>query len=272
VTQRLAVLADVHGNEVALRAVLEEIDRLGVDGIVVAGDMVGFGPAPHTVTELLRERGARMIRGNHEKDYVANYDAPDRSPQWSPTTRNASFRWSMERIGHEHRAFLAALPDRLLLDDETLVVHGSPRHVRDSVMAHTPVEELEAMYEGENCRLAFSGHSHRAVIRETPHRRLVNVGSIGMPLDGDARASYAIVERDSDDWSVELRRTPFDVEAAIRRMAESGCGDVWPDYPEVYARTLRRNRDYLGRLLRQTDHVPDEQFFTAARAFLDANP
>ena len=65
-TERLAVLADVHGNEVALRAVLDEVDRLGVGGIVVAGDLSGFGPAPHTGTDMLRERGARMIRGNHE--------------------------------------------------------------------------------------------------------------------------------------------------------------------------------------------------------------
>ena len=266
------MLADVHGNEVALRAVLDEIDFLGLDGIVVAGDMVGFGPAPHTVTELLRERGARMIRGNHEKDYVANYDAPDRSAHWSLAARNASFRWMMERIGRERRAFLAALPDRLLIDDQTLVVHGSPRHVRDAVTADTPVEELEAMFQGESCRLAFSGHSHRPVIRETPRRRLVNVGSVGMPLDGDRRASYAVVERDGVGWSIHLRRTPFDVDAAVRALVESGCADVWPDYPEIYARTLRNNRDYLGRCLRETRDVPDEQFFEAVHAFLEANP
>jgi Icc-related predicted phosphoesterase len=65
VTERLAVLVDVHGNEVARQAVLDEIDRLGVDGIVVAGDLSGFSAAPHAVTDVRRRRGARMVRGNH---------------------------------------------------------------------------------------------------------------------------------------------------------------------------------------------------------------
>ena len=272
-TYRLAVLADVHGNEVALRAVLDEVDRRGVDGIVVAGDLSGFGAAPHTVTDMLRERGARMIRGNHEKDYVAPYGTPAMPAWWATSPRTASLRWNMELFGPERRAFLAGLPDRLLIDDETLVVHGSPRHVRDSVFADSPVEELEAMYQGERCRLAFSGHSHRPVIRDTPTRRLVNVGSVGLSLGGDNRASYAVIERGPDGgWCVELRRLAYDVEAAIRAHDTSGCGDYWPEFLEIYARMLRTGKDYLGPCLRQTRDVPDEQFFAAVRAFLDANP
>ena len=267
------MLADVHGNEVALRAVLDEIDRLGVDGIVVAGDLSGFGAAPHTVTDVLRERGARMIRGNHEKDYVAPYGTPSMPAWWATSSRTASLRWNMEILGPERCAFLAGLPDRLLIDDETLVVHGSPRHVRDSVMANTPVEELEAMYDGESCRLAFSGHSHRPVIRDTPRRRLVNVGSVGLPLGGDNRASYAVTERRADgEWEIDLRRVEYDVEAAIRAHDTSGCGEAWPEFLEIYARTLRTARDYLGPCLRMTRDEPDEQFFAAVRAYLEANP
>jgi predicted phosphodiesterase len=273
VSERLAVLADVHGNEVALRAVLAEVDRLGVDGIVVAGDVSGFGAAPHTVTDLLRERGARMIRGNHEADYVAPYGTPSMPESWTTSPRASTLRWNMELLGPERRAFLAGLPDRLALDDETLVVHGSPRHVRDAVTAKTPVDELEAMYQGESCRLAFCGHSHRPVIRDTPSRRLVNVGSVGLSLGGDNRASYAVIERSgSAGWEVDLRRLEYDVEAAIRAHDGSGCGDAWPDFLEIYARTLRTARDYLGPCLKLTRDVPDDQYFQAVRDFLEANP
>jgi predicted phosphodiesterase len=287
VTERLAVLADVHGNEVALRAVLDEVDRLGVDGIVVAGDLSGFGPAPDAVTDILRGRGARMIRGNHEKDYVAPYGTPSMPAAWVTSPRWAALRWNMEALGRERRAFLAALPDRLQLDDATLVVHGSPRHVRDSVMAQTRVEELEAWYEGESCRLAFSGHSHQPVIRETPRRRLVNVGSVGLSLGGDSRASYAVIERRSPadgrngpadgrrcdgDWAIEPRRVAYDVEAAIRAHETSGYGEVWPEFLEIYARTLRTGYDYLLPCLRATTETPDDEFHTAVRAFLAANP
>jgi predicted phosphodiesterase len=280
VTERLAVLADVHGNEVALHAVLDEVDRLGVDGIVVAGDLSGFGPAPHAVTDILRRRGARMIRGNHEKDYVAPYGGPSMPQWWATSPRTASLRWNMEVLGPERRAFLAALPDRLLLDDATLVVHGSPRHARDAVMEQTPVDELEAWYQGESCRLALSGHSHRPVIRDTPRRRLVNVGSVGLSLGGDNRAAYALIERrgpadrrnGGGDWTIEPRRVAYDVEAAIRAHGTSGCGEVWPEFLEIYARTLRTGRDYLLPCLRATTEVPDDEFFAAARAFLAANP
>jgi predicted phosphodiesterase len=288
---RLAVLADVHANEVALRAVLDEVDRLGVDGLVVAGDLSGFGPAPDVVTDLLRARRTRMIRGNHEKDYVAPYGTSAMPRHWPTSPRTASLCWNMERLGPERRAFLASLPDRLLIDEATLVVHGSPRHARDAVGADTPLEELEAMFAGESCRLAFSGHTHRPVIRDTPSRRYVNVGSVGLPLGGDNRAAYALIERNGasapadgrsaarngrsaarDGWTVGIRRVAYDVEAAIAMHRASGCGEGWPDFLEVYARTLRSARDYLGPLLRATRDVPDEQYPAAARAFLDANP
>jgi hypothetical protein len=184
--------------------------------------------------------------------------------------------WNMEMLGPERRAFLAGLPDRLLLDEATLVVHGSPRHVRDAVTAGTPLEELEAMFVGEECRLAFSGHSHRPVIRETATRRLVNVGSVGLSLGGVTSASFATGERDGamppGAWHVELHRVDYDLEAAIAALAASGCADEWPDFLEIYARTLRTGNDYLGRLLRATHDVPDERFFEAARAFLERTP
>src|SRR5688572_28182594 len=136
--RRLAVLSDVHANLPALRAVLADTDVQGAEELVVAGDAIGFGPEPGATVDLLTERGARMIRGNHEKDYVAVYDSPSRPDWWTASPRLVSFRWGMERLGAERRAYLAALPDQLTLDELTLVVHGSPRNVRDAVQPWTP--------------------------------------------------------------------------------------------------------------------------------------
>ena len=74
VPRRVAVISDIHANLVALRAVLADLDAHDAGEIVVTGDAIGFGPNPAEVVDLLRERGARMIRGNHEKDYVAAED------------------------------------------------------------------------------------------------------------------------------------------------------------------------------------------------------
>lgn len=271
---RIAVISDVHANLIALRAVLAELDRLGAEEIVVAGDVVGFGPHPCEVVDQLRERGARMIRGNHEKDYVAAYDSGERPPGWDRSPRLRSFRWGMERLGAERRAFLAALPDRLMLDETTLVIHGSPRHVRDAVLPWTPDPELEAMYADDPSRLAFMGHTHRFHVRDLPTRRLVNVGAVGMPLDEDVRASYVLVDRGDSpgEWTLTPRRVPWDVEAHLAAFEQTGLAACDPLYAETMRRQHRTARDYYGAWFRYSRDVPDDEVDAAMRRYLDEHP
>jgi len=158
-SRHIAVLSDVHGNLIALRAVLADVAALGIDSVVVAGDIVNFGPHPDDVVDLLAAQGAQMIRGNHEQDFVALYETNKMPASWCLDL--PSMCWTMERLGAPRRALLTARPDRLMIDATTLVVHGSPRHVRDSVLVSTPTEELDAMFASEAARLAFVGHTHR---------------------------------------------------------------------------------------------------------------
>jgi predicted phosphodiesterase len=69
----VAVLADTHGNAVALEAVLRDVDRLGIHNLVVAGDIVNLGPDNDRVVDLLADRNAQMIRGNQEQELVATW-------------------------------------------------------------------------------------------------------------------------------------------------------------------------------------------------------
>lgn len=266
--RRVALISDVHANLVALRAVLAEIDAIGVDEIVSAGDMVGFGPNPDAVIDLLRERRVSMIRGNHEKDYVAPYGTPTMPEWWAASPRLISFRWSLDQLGAERRTFLAALPDRLMLDEATLVVHGSPRHVRDAVLATKSDDELEAMFSAEPARLAFTGHTHRPLIRDLPRRRLVNVGSVGLSLDGDPRAAYVLAAWSKrDGWSVETRRVGFDVAAAASAY-DNGLREVDPGYVAIMERTLERGQDYFGPWLRLSNSLPDDELPEALERYL----
>jgi predicted phosphodiesterase len=267
---RIAVISDIHANMLALRAVLADLDAHGATEFYVAGDAIGFGPHPAEVVDLLRERGARMIRGNHEKDYVALYDSAQRPENWSTSPRLRSFRWGMERLGRERRAFLAALPDSLMLDESTLVIHGSPRAVRDSVLPWSTDEELEAMYAGEPSRLVFMGHTHRLHVRDLPTRRLVNVGSVGMPLDGDTRASYVLL--DPGDATLTPRRVPFDVEAHVAAFDSSGLAACDPLYAETMRRQHRAARDYYGPWFKFSHAVPDDEVDAAMERYLAENP
>lgn len=272
VSHRVAVLSDIHGNVVALRAVLADIEALGIGWIVVAGDMVGFGPNPDEVVDLLAARGAQMIRGNHEKDYVALYATPQMPALWRTDPRLRSMAWSMERLGPQRRAFLSALPDRLLLDEATLVVHGSPRHVRDAILASTAEDDLEAMFAGESARLSFVGHTHRPLVRATARRRVVNVGAVGLPLDGDPRASYAVAVRPRDGqpgaWMVGMRRVAFDIDMAIAAYG-SGLHEVDPGFAAIMARQLRTARNYYGPWLRVSADLVDDELPAAVQRYLD---
>jgi predicted phosphodiesterase len=272
--RRVAVLSDVHSNLPALRAVLADADALGAEELVVAGDVIGFGPEPVAVLDLLCERGARMIRGNHEKDYVAVYRSPAMPAGWATSPRLTSARFLMDRLGAERRAYLAALPDRLMLDELTLVIHGSPRNVRDSVLAWTPDAELEAMYAGDPSRLVCMGHTHRFHRRDLPTRRLVNVGAIGLPLDGDVRASYVIVDEGDapGEWAVTHRRIPYDVEEHLAGFTRCGLAEVDPLYVEIMRRQLRRAVDYYGGWFRYSANIPDDEVDAAMRRYLAANP
>ena len=272
-SRHIAVLSDVHGNLIALRAVLADVAALGIDSVVVAGDMVNFGPDPDDVVDLLAAQGAQMIRGNHEQVFVALYGTDEMPASWR--TNLLTMCWTMERLGVQRRALLTALPDRLMIDATTLVVHGSPRHVRDSVLVSTPTEELDAMFAGEAARLAFVGHTHRAAVRQTPSRTVINVGSVGFPMDGDPRAAYAVATRQgherTETWSVSIRRVPFDVEQAIAAY-DNGCGEADLIFATIMARMLRTGRDYLGPWVRVSAGLAHHELQGALMDYLAANP
>jgi predicted phosphodiesterase len=213
-----------------------------------------------------------MIRGNHEQDYVALYGT-ETMPAWWRTDLPA-LCWSMERLGAHRRAFLTALPDRLLIDAGTLVVHGSPRHVRDSVLASTPAEELDAMFAGEAADLVFVGHTHQVAVRQTPTRTVINVGSVGFPLDEDPRAAYAVATRREppETWNVSIRRVPFDVEATVAAYAATGLREADPIFATIMARMLRTGRDYLGPWIRLSAGLDRHQLQGALMDYLAANP
>ncbi len=282
-SRRIAVLSDVHGFLTALKAVLADIDSLGISEIVVAGDIVNFGPSSPEVVDLLRDRGAQMIRGNHEIELVVPYGTPDASPALMHGPRFAGARWTNERLGPARRAFLSALPDRLMLDARTVVCHGSPRGVRDGVRPDHTDDELRAKFGDDPAIVAFVGHIHQPHVREVPPlpdtdqpvRRFVNAGSVGMNLDGDPRSSYVVAEQNSsdapDEWRTEIRRLVYDTDAAVREY-DNGMRDACPEFVEAFTRQVRTGRQYFGPWVRLTAGLRDDDLFPSLRRFLAENP
>jgi predicted phosphodiesterase len=219
---RVAALYDVHGNLPALEAVLAEVDA---GTILVGGDAV-LGPMPKETLALLRERDATFIRGNCDREVAAPGEGEE---LW---TRRA--RWVHEQLDEEELAFLRGLPHPLSLEveglGEVLFCHGSPRSDEEILTAITPPKRLDPIFDGVTQDVVVCGHTHAQFDRLVGDRRLVNAGSVGMAYEGEPGiAAWALLGP-----TVALRRTPYDVEATVALVRETG----FPDAEELVSEVL----------------------------------
>lgn len=212
----LGLLYDVHGNLPALEAVLTDAESVGVERWLLGGDYALFGAWPRETVARLRALDATWIRGNGERWTASPGEAPE---PVRPTAERCR-----ELLGPELTEELAALPETWT-EGETLFCHASPvSDVRSFLPDRADDEpELLAAAPAGIGRLVF-GHTHLAFGRAAAGGlELVNPGSVGMPFDGDHRASYAVVARDG---SVTHRRVGYDHAASAaavrRRLGEAG--------------------------------------------------
>lgn len=233
---KLAILADIHGNSVALRAVLNDLAiHGGADEIIVLGDLVVFGPDPWGVLNLLaNHRRIFHICGNTDR-----YLVEGRYPKSAPSNQDwqsqvlASFSWATEQLGATGLQFLAELPYQQLFRfskyQALMAVHGSPRSDEEGIYPHVSEIELTALLgnsypsfhtpmEGKY-NILLCAHTHIPVNRGIGWQRIINVGSVGLPFDGDRRASYVLLSLYSDgNYEIEFRRVTYDVEMVITQL------------------------------------------------------
>jgi diadenosine tetraphosphatase ApaH/serine/threonine PP2A family protein phosphatase len=224
-----ALLYDIHGNLAALEAVLADAEREGATGFLLGGDYATFGPWPlETVERLDGLPVVTRIRGNVERWLREEPDVPEDALELV----TAAVAAAREALGPELIERLYALPERAQLDG-ILVCHGSPLSDVESFAPQAQPDE-ERLLMGETGRTILFGHSHQQFERPGPSgTRLVNPGSVGMPLDGDPRGAWALY----DDGAIDFRRTAYDVERAAAAMRSQG------DWAEPIARRLERGSD-----------------------------
>jgi len=222
-----AVLSDVHANREALTAVLHEVDRIGTDALLFLGDLVGYNADPEPCVEAVLGRAAAAVRGNHDKA-VAGLMGLD----WFNPIAAKAVRWTRRAVGAGTRERLAGLPaGPLAVAGGVLLCHGTPADEDEYLVPGSPVAEAFRILERSHpdARLCLHGHTHvpfaaecregrirrldAAEVRlDTAGRYLLNPGSVGQPRDGNARASFGILDLSRGAWRVV--RVPYDVEGA----------------------------------------------------------
>ena len=207
---RVAALHDVHGNLPALDAVLADVERERVDQIVFGGDVAaGLLPA-ETIDRLMELGGARFVQGNADRILVELFDGGE--------THEGGLidEWCAGQLDRPRRDFLAGFEPTVVIGD-VCFCHATP-HADDPIFTRiTPDERVRELIGDIDQRLVVCGHTHMQFDRTVDGIRLVNAGSVGMPY-GTTDACWALV----DGIDVELRRTPYDLEAAAQRLRSSG--------------------------------------------------
>lgn len=230
---RIAVLADIHGNLPALEAVLDDLAQQAVDQVVVAGDVINWGPFSAQVVERILAAGWAVIRGNHEY-YLLDYGTPRAPAAWGNADQFSTLPWLRRQLAGRLHARIAAWPDTLVLrppDAPPLrVVHGTPRSPWEPIFPWMSPDELGAILREVAEETLVAAHIHLPVDLRVDRWHVVNPGSVGLPLDGTWEASYLILDGDADGWRAAFRRVPFSNEAVYAEFARQGfveeCGIV----------------------------------------------
>jgi diadenosine tetraphosphatase ApaH/serine/threonine PP2A family protein phosphatase len=212
------LLYDLHGNLPALEAVLRDARETPVTRWVLGGDYASFGAWPAEVIERLDElQDATWIRGNWDR-----WQGGDRADMLPGEGLQGALATAVEELGPDVVARLAALPGSHR-DGDTLFCHAAPDSDMDSFLPERSDHDDELL-EGVDARRVVFGHTHLPVDRVEHGIQLVNPGSVGLPFDGDTRASWAVLH---DDGRVERRRVAYDIEATIDGLRTRLSGAAW---------------------------------------------
>ncbi|MEW6754894.1 MAG: metallophosphoesterase family protein [Candidatus Latescibacterota bacterium] len=230
---KLAVLADIHGNQAALEAVLQAARRAAAQRVVCLGDVVGYGPDPAGCIRRLAEVEAVMVLGNHDQAMLE----PGRI-RWFNRFARHSLIHSRSLLGADELRYLAQSAFRRG-ESGAVFAHANPLRPEDWELLYTH-EQVSWCMERLDWQVAFVGHTHHAAlycrlqshvvpltstsVAIGPHQYLVNPGSVGQPRDGDWRASFALW--DVDGRLVQLQRVEYDVQRAQAGIAALD----WPPY------------------------------------------
>ena len=224
---KLAVISDIHGNLPALEAVLADLDDWQPDWVVVDGDVVNRGPQPreclHVILEKETKSGWPFVLGNHE-EYVLVHTLPN-APRNGPEFEILRYSyWTYRQLGEDIQ-YIQNLPFCVTLEDgnHTLgfFTHASPLGTRDGIYPETTDEELRAKIPDSVSLLAV-GHTHRPLVRTVESTLVVNAGAVGLPFDGDWRASYARLIWDGEQWRGHIQRVPYDRERTEQAFYTTG--------------------------------------------------
>ena len=229
----MAIISDIHGNMDALKAVLADIDALGIGRIYSLGDNIGYGPEPLAVVQCMQQRDIPSVLGNHEWALIDR-----RHLKWFNPGARKSLMMNVEMLDEAAIEYSKQLEKSMTVANCRLVHGFAPKSVTlylFQIRDNRIVEVLSRIPED----ICFVGHTHtldlvaskgRNFSRQTlkkgktklkeSYKYIVNVGSVGQPRDGNNNAKYVLW--DTDTRILEVRHVPYDIAATVKKIEDAG--------------------------------------------------
>ena len=263
---RLAILADIHGNLPALEAVQRDLSQFKVDCVVVAGDVINLGPFSEQVVGRVIENGWAVIRGNGEF-YLLDYGTHRAPDEWNDPVEYPMRPWLDRQLSQRSKTVIATWPDTLSLRFRDAapvrVVHGSPRNASEGIFARSSDAEMVAALGDIEEEFLIAAHTHLLLDRTSGRWRILNPGSVGVPLDGLFTASYMLLDGSAAGWVPTFRRVPFDYEPVFREFDRLGILEECGAMGKFCIETFRTARPQDGFLRWRAAHCPDRPLTVA---------
>lgn len=236
---KIAIISDIHGNILALKAVLKDIEEQHVDRIYCVGDLVGYAPFPNEVINLIKEKSIPTVMGNYDdgigyQRFICRCEYKNAEAE---ALGHESIVWTKKHTSEENKEFLRKLPKEIrvsIAGKRLLLVHGSPNRLNEYV-----TEEISKDYASELIALAdtdilICGHTHLPFSMVLKDKLLINVGSVGKPKHGDPHAIYALLSF-TRNVTIEFRKVLYDYEAMATAIEAS-------ELPNEFAQIIRTGK------------------------------
>ena len=227
---RVAILSDIHGNLTAFEAVLADIRQASPDLVLHGGDLADGGSSPIEIVDQIRALDWQGVMGNTDEmlvqpDSLEDFASQSSAPPslWAAVRQIASATRAI--LGDQRLAWLRELP-RVKTQDSFALVHATPQSCWRAPAADATNAEFESIYSPIGRPIVAFGHTHRPSIHYLSGsvKVLINTGSVGLPYDGDPRASYLMLEGSTPS----IRRIEYNVEKELRALSSCGLpGAEW---------------------------------------------
>ncbi|NHC43546.1 metallophosphoesterase family protein [Bacillus sp. MM2020_1] len=225
---KIAFISDIHGNAVALDAVLKDIEKKDVDKIYVLGDLCFRGTEPKQSLDLVRGLNTDVIKGNAD-EWVVRGIKKGEVPDHTLEIMNKEREWTLKQLDDEGLDYLRNLPTDLKLEFDKIKLHGfhaTPSSLFDIVLPSESDEVLNEKMMKDDVDIYIYAHIHKPFIRYINGKCLMNIGSVGLPFDGLNKSSYGLLEIIDGELQTTIVRVSYNVDEEIKKFRES-------EYPNI---------------------------------------